>query len=43
MYQMFVNKEAAAQRSSAMERRDHFKNPANPKSQMSRGNILIIC
>jgi len=33
---MFYKKEAVAQRSSAMEPRDHYKNGASLKSQMSR-------
>ena len=41
MSQVFVNKVAGANSSSAMERRDHFKNPANPKSHMSRGNFFV--
>jgi len=39
MYQVFVEKEAGANSSSAMERRDHFKNPESPKSLTSRGNF----
>lgn len=27
---------------SAMEIRDHFKNGASPKSQMSRGNFNVL-
>ena len=41
MYRRVSKKEAAARRSSKMESRDH-SNAANPKSQMSRGNILKI-
>ena len=41
MYQVFVEKRAGANSSSAMERRDHFKNPASPKSHMSRRNFFI--
>ena len=40
MYQFFVDEVAGVNRSSTMERRDHFKNPANPKSHMSRGNVM---
>ena len=40
MYQIFRKTEASADRSSAMECRDHSKNTASPKSQMSRGNFL---
>ena len=41
MYQIFRKTEATADRSSAMESRDHSKNAASPKSQTSRGNIII--
>ena len=33
---------AVANRSEAMEARDHFKNGASPKSHKSRGNFLIV-
>ena len=36
MYQRIKTKEAAANQSGAMETRDHSKNGASPKSQMSR-------
>jgi len=33
---------AVANRSGAMETRDHFKNGASSKSQMSRENLIIF-
>ena len=39
MYQVFAEKRAAtSRRSSAMERRDHFKNAASQKSHTSKEN-----
>ena len=38
MYQIFFKTGEAADSSSAMEPRNHFKNGASPKSQTSRGN-----
>jgi len=37
MNQKFTKRKATAKINSAMETRDHSKNGANPKSQMSRG------
>ena len=42
MYQYLKNNEAAANKGEAMEARDHFKNGASPKSQMSSGNFKVI-
>jgi len=41
MYRRVSKKEAAARRSSKMECRDH-SNAANPKSLMSRGNVIVV-
>jgi len=42
MYQKFTMNEAAIERGCAMECRDHTKNAASSKSQMSRSNFLNI-
>jgi len=39
---IFKKNGVAAVDSGAMKSRDHFKNGANPKSQMSRENIVQI-
>jgi len=42
MIQKFIKTGSATQRCSTMETGDHSKNGANPKSQMSRGNLLML-
>jgi len=42
MYQVFAEKRAATSRSSAMERRDHFKNAASQKSHTSKENQTVM-
>ena len=41
MYQSIKTNEAAANKSRAMDARDHSKNGASPKSQMSRRNFYF--
>ena len=40
MFYKKIKEEAATDQSGAMDARDHFKNGASPKSQMSRENFL---